>query len=200
MPPRASSAAVWVKSLLLRLAVTALWFLSVTKVPCEGRVASLGVPSSSLEKRWVCQPSLAQTNKKNQQQKNYAGPAKAVLPEPPCRGRRLLLGRGGQWGWASRQGPCQAGCFPGKMWKEGGQDINQLSWWQDSSILALAFTRRKLSVCGNGVCVHLVVKTQRHNPCLPVTRFSSKCEDNQKSPGKQLLLALGHCELAQHFS
>lgn len=194
--PRAGGAAVWVKSLLLRLAVTTLWFLYLAKVPCKGRVAS-----SSLEKRWVWQPPSIPNQKKK---KNKTTP-KRINKSLQDQQRWFFQNRsarvdGSSWGRVSRQGPCQAGCFPGRMWKERGEDINQLSWWQDSSILALAFTKRKLSVCGNGVCVRLVIKTPWHNPCLPVTRFSSKHEDNQESPGNQLLLALGHCELTQPFS
>lgn len=63
--PRAVSAAVWVESLLLHLAVTTLWFFYLAKVLREeGWAAALGVPSSSLEKPWVCQPPPSQTTQK----------------------------------------------------------------------------------------------------------------------------------------
>lgn len=84
---------MYVKSLLLRLAVTALWFLYLAKVPCEGWVASPGVPSSSLENWWACQPPPSQTKGKKKNKYKYAGPAKAVLPELLCQSSRLLLGR-----------------------------------------------------------------------------------------------------------
>lgn len=47
--------------------------------------------------------------------------------------------------------------------------------------------------------VCLVIRTWWHNPFLPITRFCSKYGDNQESPGNWPLLALGHCELSQHF-
>jgi len=64
--PRPGSASVWVESLLLGLAVTTLWLLSVAKAPCEGRVDSPGLPSSSLEERWVRQPAPYRTREKKQ--------------------------------------------------------------------------------------------------------------------------------------
>lgn len=130
-------------------------YLSLVAFPCKGAVWRVGSPppgvsSSSLEKWGICQSPPSQTEKLIIFRVSKGSCARTLLL---FWGRRLLLGaETSEVGWVGRDRVRQD-VFWGRGGRKEEEDINQLSWWQDRSILALAFIRRKLSLCGNGVCV-----------------------------------------------